>query len=111
MKSSYFGRCFKAYSVIDICSRKIVGYRVATREADDLAVEMFTDAFTTGGCAPGIIHADSGAVMRCSKLDELSTARGGGPVAFTTIRIQWQPVFRIGFPDDEVPEELPRFLS
>ena len=44
---------FKAYSIIDIYSRMIVGWRVEERECDDLAKEMFEDAFARARTARG----------------------------------------------------------
>jgi putative transposase len=61
---------FKAYSIIDIFSRKIVGWRVEERECDDLAVAMFEDAFATHG-QPKAVHADSGPAMRSTVLKDL----------------------------------------
>jgi hypothetical protein len=39
--SPWRGKTFKAYSVLDIYSRKMVAWRVEEREADHLAVDMF----------------------------------------------------------------------
>ncbi|WP_182355240.1 DDE-type integrase/transposase/recombinase, partial [Flaviflexus huanghaiensis] len=61
---------FKAYSIIDIFSRKLVGCRVEEREVDDLAVEMFEDAFAQHGI-PDAVHADSGPAMRSGVLSDL----------------------------------------
>lgn len=58
---------FKTYSIIDIFSRKIVGYRVEDREVDVLAVEMFETAIDQYG-APEYVHADSGAAMKSNAL-------------------------------------------
>ena len=66
---------FKAYCVMDIFSRKIVGSRVEEREVDDLAVQMFQIAFGEHGI-PGAIHADSGAAMRSSAVADLLAAFG-----------------------------------
>ena len=41
LRTPWRGVAFKAYSIIDIYSRKLVGWRVEDREVDDLAVEMF----------------------------------------------------------------------
>lgn len=64
------GMAFKAYSILDIFSRKVVGYRVEEREVDALAVEMFERAFTEHGI-PDAVHADSGAAMRSNLITEL----------------------------------------
>ena len=69
LRSPWRGVCFKAYSIIDIYSRKIVGYRVEDREADHLAVEMFHDAFAREGVPDGV-HADSGPAMRSTLLKD-----------------------------------------
>ena len=66
---------FKAYSIIDIFSRKMVGCRVETREADVLAVDMFQTAIVEHG-APNIVHADSGPSMRSNALKDFLTAEG-----------------------------------
>jgi putative transposase len=66
---------YKAYSIIDIFSRKIVGYRVEAREVDDLAVEMFETAIAEFG-APEYVHADSGAAMKSHALKNALEAHG-----------------------------------
>lgn len=67
LRSPWRGVGFKAYSIIDIYSRKLVGYRVEDREVDDLAVEMFADAIAREG-TPDAVHADSGPAMRSTVL-------------------------------------------
>jgi transposase InsO family protein len=67
------GVAFKAYCIIDIYSRKIVGYRVEERETDHLAVEMFTQAIAREG-APHYVHADSGPAMRSNALKDYLTS-------------------------------------
>src|SRR4029453_12530806 len=57
LRTPWRGVAFKAYSIIDIYSRMIVGWRVEERESDDLA--MFTDAFAGHGLTE-VVHADSG---------------------------------------------------
>lgn len=70
LRTSWRGVAFKAYSIIDIYSRKIVGWRVEEREVDVLAVEMFEAAFCTHGI-PTAVHADSGPAMRSTDLKTL----------------------------------------
>lgn len=70
LRTPWRGVAFKAYSIIDIFSRKLVGYRVEEREVDDLAVEMFEDAFLRHGI-PAAVHADSGPAMRSGVLKDL----------------------------------------
>ena len=69
LRSPWRGVCFKAYSIIDIFSRKLVGYRVEDREVDDLAVEMFHHAIAREGI-PDAVHADSGPAMRSTVLKD-----------------------------------------
>lgn len=77
LRSPWRGVTFKAYSIIDIYSRKIVGWRVEERECDDLAVTMFTDAFCEHG-PPAVVHADSGPAMRSTVLKDLLANHGVG---------------------------------
>lgn len=70
LRSPWRGVAFKGYSIIDIYSRKIVGWRVEEREVDDLAADMFTEAFATHG-QPRAVHADSGPAMRSNVLKDL----------------------------------------
>lgn len=75
LRSNWRGVAYKAYSIIDIYSRKIVGYRVEEREADHLAVEMFEKAFTEHG-RPGTVHSDSGASMRSAAMKDYLAKNG-----------------------------------
>jgi putative transposase len=77
LRSPWRGVAFKAYSVIDIYSRKIVGWRVEERECDDLAVNMFEAAFADHGL-PAVVHADSGPAMRSTVLKDLLADIGVG---------------------------------
>jgi transposase InsO family protein len=69
LRTPWRGVAFKAYSIIDIYSRMIVGWRVEERECDALSVDMFTDAFTCHGL-PAVVHADSGSAMRSAVLKD-----------------------------------------
>jgi putative transposase len=77
LRTPWRGVAFKAYSIIDIYSRMIVGWRVEERECDDLAVEMFEAAFARHGL-PAVIHADSGPAMRSTVLKDLLEDLGVG---------------------------------
>lgn len=70
LRTPWRGVASKAYSIIDIYSRMIVGWRVEDRECDDLAVDMFKRAFTEHGLPSGV-HADSGPAMRSTALKDL----------------------------------------
>lgn len=73
--SPWRNKAFKVYSVIDIFSRQIVGWRVEERESDHLAVEMFENAIKEHG-APDIVHADSGPAMKSHLLRDALTEHG-----------------------------------
>jgi putative transposase len=73
--SPWKGKVFKVYSIMDIFSRQIVGWRVEEREADHLAVDMFETAIAVHG-TPRIVHADSGPAMRSNLLRDALTAHG-----------------------------------
>ncbi len=75
LRTPWRGMAFKAYSIIDIYSRKIVGCRVEERECDQLAVDMFEDAFAEHGL-PQAVHADSGPAMRSTLLKDLLSGLG-----------------------------------
>jgi putative transposase len=77
LRSPWRGIAFKAYSIIDIYSRQIVGWRVEEREVDDLAKEMFEDTFAAHGL-PQFVHADSGPAMRSTVLKDLLFDLGVG---------------------------------
>ncbi|PRY63405.1 integrase-like protein [Glaciihabitans tibetensis] len=70
LHTEWRNKAFKAYSIIDIWSRKIVGFRVEERESDHLAVEMFQAALAAHGI-PNYVHADSGPAMRSTVLADL----------------------------------------
>lgn len=75
LRTPWRGVAFKAYSIIDIFSRKLVACRVEEREVDELAVDMFQDAFARHG-VPDAVHADSGPAMRSGALKDLLGERG-----------------------------------
>jgi putative transposase len=72
LRSPWRGKAFKAYSIIDIFSRKVVGWRAEDRESDHLDLEMFQCAFREHG-TPQFVHADSGPAMRSGALADLFT--------------------------------------
>ena len=109
LRTPWRGVAFKAYSVIDIYSRKIVGWRVEERECDDLAVDMFEAAFAEHGL-PAVVHADSGPAMRSTVLKDLLADLEHRPDPQPATGQQRQSVLRIGVPHHEVPAELPRYL-
>lgn len=57
------GEWFHLYVIIDIFSRRVVGWRVEDREDAILAREMIAAAVTANGKAPKVFHSDNGTAM------------------------------------------------
>nr|WP_156178123.1 IS3 family transposase [Puniceibacterium sp. IMCC21224] len=60
------GMFFYLYLIVDIFSRKIVGWEVHDREASDLAATLIRQAVLAEGCItrPLVLHADNGSPMK-----------------------------------------------
>jgi len=58
------------YLILDIFSRKIVGWEVHERESGDLAAELIRKAVLAEGCvlAPLVLHADNGSPMKAATM-------------------------------------------
>ncbi|UAL30385.1 DDE-type integrase/transposase/recombinase [Nocardioides rotundus] len=67
---------YQLYLALDVFSRMVTGWRVETREDDDLAAEMFENAFTVRGVLPRIIHSDGGPSMTSRTLGDLFAELG-----------------------------------
>jgi transposase InsO family protein len=71
------GTFWYLYSIIDVWSRKIVGWAVHDVQSDDLAAQLAEEACRREGVEPGrlVLHADNGAAMKGKtmlvKLEEL----------------------------------------
>ena len=63
LRGPYRGVTYQLYLAMDVFSRMVTGWRVETREDDDLATEMFQDAFKIRGVLPRIVHSDGGPSM------------------------------------------------
>ena len=59
------------YVIIDVYSRYVVGWHVATAEDSLLARELIDDAVARNGCRPQILHADRGSSMTSKPVAEL----------------------------------------
>ncbi|WP_038257231.1 DDE-type integrase/transposase/recombinase, partial [Xenorhabdus bovienii] len=76
--STVKGRWFYLYMILDIFSRKIVGYEVHEAESGELAAELVQRTVWQEKCwrGPLILHADNGAAMKSQtlqvKLQELA---------------------------------------
>ena len=67
------GIWYSLYVVLDIFSRKIVGWRIETREDAELAEALVAESYTREGVQPHqlTLHADRGAAMTSKTLSEL----------------------------------------
>jgi putative transposase len=63
LKTTIRGRYFHLYVIMDIYSRRVVGWRLEPFEDSDLAEEMIQSAVTANGTAPEYLHSDNGAAM------------------------------------------------
>jgi putative transposase len=59
----YRGVYYDLYVLLDIYSRYVVGWHVASRESGELAQEFIADAIARTGAAPKAVHADRGTSM------------------------------------------------
>jgi len=60
------GMFFYLYLIVDIFSRKIVGWEVHERESAELAAMLIRKAVLAEGCTlrPLVLHADNGSPMK-----------------------------------------------
>ena len=66
-----------AYVILDLYSRFVVGWMVASKECQHLAAQLFEDSITRHGARPGlIVHADRGSSMKSATLGELLDSLG-----------------------------------
>ncbi|PBC45601.1 IS3 family transposase [Rhodococcus sp. ACPA1] len=76
---------YKLYLVIDVFSRYPVAWRIEYTENTQRAVDMFAAAIAEHG-APGVVHADNGAIMRAHTLVE-ALADNGVLASYTRPRV------------------------
>jgi len=64
------GLYFRLYLVMDVWSRRIVGWRLSHRESADTAAELITQACLDGNVDPRglVLHSDNGLPMRSSTM-------------------------------------------
>lgn len=66
-----------AYVIIDLFSRYVVGWMVATRECKHLAAQLFAETIARHGVEPGLtVHADRGSAMKSDTLAQLLATLG-----------------------------------
>lgn len=61
-----------AYVIIDLFSRFVVGWMVASRECKHLATQLFAESVARHGIEPGLtVHSDRGSAMKSDTLAQL----------------------------------------
>jgi putative transposase len=66
-----------AYVIIDLFSRFVVGWMVATKECKHLAAQLFAETIARHGVEPGLlIHSDRGPAMKSDTLAQLLDSLG-----------------------------------
>jgi len=66
-----------AYVIIDLFSRYVVGWMVASRESKHLAAQLFAETIARHGIEPGLtVHADRGSAMKSDTLAQLLATLG-----------------------------------
>ena len=66
-----------AYVIIDLFSRYVVGWMVASRECKHLASQLFAETIARHGVEPGLtVHADRGSAMKSDTLAQLLATLG-----------------------------------
>lgn len=66
-----------AYVVIDLFSRFVVGWMVASKECKHLATQLFAETVARHGVEPGLtVHADRGSAMKSDTLAQLFASLG-----------------------------------
>jgi putative transposase len=66
-----------AYVIIDLFSRYVVGWMLATKECQHLAAQLFAETIARHGVEPGLqVHADRGSAMKSDTLGQLFASLG-----------------------------------
>ena len=66
-----------AYVIIDLFSRYVVGWMLATKECKHLAAQLFAETIARHGVEPGLqVHADRGSAMKSDTLAQLPASLG-----------------------------------
>ncbi len=66
-----------AYVIIDLFSRFVVGWMLATKECKHLAAQLFAETIARHGVEPGLqVHADRGSAMKSDTLAQLLASLG-----------------------------------
>ena len=66
-----------AYVILDLFSRYVVGWMLATKECQHLAAQLFAETIARHGVEPGLqVHADRGSAMKSDTLAQLFASLG-----------------------------------
>ena len=66
-----------AYVIIDLFSRFVVGWMLASKECKHLAAQLFAETIARHGIEPGLqVHADRGSAMKSDTLAQLLASLG-----------------------------------
>lgn len=66
-----------AYVIIDLFSRYVVGWMLASKECKHLAAQLFAETIARHGVEPGLtVHADRGSAMKSDTLAQLLASLG-----------------------------------
>jgi putative transposase len=71
------GVYLQAYVIIDLFSRYVVGWMVASKECKNLAAQLFAETIARHGIKPGLtVHSDRGSSMKSDTLAQLLATLG-----------------------------------
>ena len=72
------GVFFMVYVIIDLFSRYVVGWMLATKECKHLAAQLFAETIARHDVAPGVltVHMDRGSAMKSDTLAQLLASLG-----------------------------------
>jgi len=102
-----------AYVIIDLFSRFVVGWMVATKECKHLAAQLFAETIARHGVAPGLeVHSDRGSAMKSDTLAQLLDSLGASR-SFSRPRVSNDnPFSEAGFKTMKYQPDYPgRFAS
>ena len=101
-----------AYVIIDLFSRYVVGWMVASKECKHLAAQLFAETIARHGVEPGLtVHADRGSAMKSDTLAQL-LATLGVERSFSRPHVSDDNAFsEAQFKTLEIPTGLPGTLS
>jgi putative transposase len=77
LATEHKGVFLMAYVIIDLFSRFVVGWMVATKECKHLAAQLFAETIARHGIEPGLqVHSDRGSAMKSDTLAQLLDSLG-----------------------------------